>query len=78
MLVQKVHTCILHKTDLKTQSCFLSLTNAPPKSVEPRLVYSDSQLPPSYGYLYADQPYPENVSASFFKMGVGLRRRGMC
>ena len=52
--------------------------NAPPKSVEPHLVYSDSQLPPSYRYLYADQPYPENVSASFFEMGVGLRRRSMC
>jgi len=37
--------------------------NAPPKSVEPHLDYSDSQPPPFYDYLYVDEPYPENLSA---------------
>ena len=37
--------------------------NTPPNNIEPHLDYSDSQLPPSYDYLYADEQYPEGPSA---------------
>ncbi len=37
--------------------------NAPPNTTEPHLDYSDSQLPPTYDYLYVDEQYPEGPSA---------------
>jgi len=37
--------------------------NAPPDNIEPHLAYSDSQLPPSYDYLYVDEQYLEGPSA---------------
>ena len=40
-----------------------SRADAPPKSGEQWLDYSDSQLPPSYDYLYVDEQYCEGFSA---------------
>ena len=37
--------------------------NALPNNIEPHLDYSDSQLSPSYDYLYVDEQYPEGPSA---------------
>jgi len=37
--------------------------NPPPHTAETYLDYSDSQLPPSYDYLYVDEQYPEDFSA---------------
>jgi hypothetical protein len=47
--------------DLKSKP--LPRANAPPNNIEPHLDYSDSQLPPSYDYLYVDEQYPEGPSA---------------
>ncbi|MDY6853230.1 MAG: hypothetical protein SWO11_00770 [Thermodesulfobacteriota bacterium] len=41
----------------------LPRVNAPPNKKEPHLDYSDSQLPPSYDYLYGDDHYSEGPSA---------------
>jgi len=35
---------------------------APPHNIEPHLDYSDSQLPPSYDYLYVDEKHTEEPS----------------
>jgi hypothetical protein len=47
--------------DLKSKP--LPRANAPPDNIEPHLDYSDSQLLPSYDYLYLDEKYPEGPSA---------------
>ena len=36
--------------------------NTPSNNIEHHLDYSDSQLPPSYDYLYVDEQYPEGPS----------------
>jgi len=46
--------------------------DAPPKSGEQWLDYSDSQLPPSYDYLFVDEQYCKGFSVKLFKWKLGL------